>query len=333
MATRKSNIYVHRYLLRSQQGLNSRSHLTEHEGALIRVEVDGISGYACLHPWEELGDSSLNELIKQLGEERISQQVKCALDCAEVDRNARALGVSLFDGLQVPMSHATIVGGMDGVELAVAAGFDTVKLKMGRDGLMNLKLIKKVNEAFPELRIRLDFNGVSDAAAIEQFLREMGEEVRIQIDFIEDPFPVEDALGDKSWYGLRDKYGIKFALDRGVSEATADYDISVIKPAINNVQKICDDAQLAGRNVVVTSYMDHPVGQCYAAYCAGMLNANYIGLINKRCGLMTHELFEANAFTERLGKASPVWSSNIGRNESGLGFDDLFDTLDWKILN
>jgi o-succinylbenzoate synthase len=329
MATKKTKIYVHRYLLQSQHRLNAKSQTALHDGALIRVEVDGVSGYACLHPWEELGDSSLNELLKQLGDGNASQQARCALECAEVDRNARALGVSLFDGLHVPMSHATIVGGIRSVEDAVEAGFDRVKLKMGRDHLKNLNLITELYEAYPELRIRLDFNGVSDAGSMEQFLIGMDEEARRQIDFIEDPFP----LGDKAWERLRDKFQIKLAVDRGVSEATAEYDISVIKPAINNVQKICEAALLAGRNMLVTSYMDHPVGQCYAAYCAGMLNANYPDLINNRCGLMTHELFEANAFTERMGKASPVWPSSFGCKESGLGFDDLFDGLDWEILN
>ncbi len=319
----KSKTYIHRYLMHSRQGLNSRSHVTEHEGALIRVEVDGVSGYGCLHPWEELGDSSLNELISQLKEGRISRQVKCALECADADRNARALGVSLFDGLEVPMSHATIVGGVDRVELAVAAGFDTVKLKMGRDELVNLRLLKEVYEAFPELRIRLDFNGVSGAGAMEHLLSESGEELRGQIDFIEDPFP----LGDTAWDTLRDKYAVKFAVDRGVSKAVGEFDVSVVKPAINKMQKICDAAQRAGRNVVVTSYMDHPVGQCYAAYCAGKVNGNYLGLINKRCGLMTHGLYEPTEFTERLGEISPGWNSCS--NATGLGFDDLLDRLDW----
>lgn len=326
MAKKKTKIYVHEYILHSRRGLNSRSHLTEHEGALIRVEVDGVSGYGCLHPWVELGDLSLSELIYQLKEGRISRQVKCALECAEEDRNARALGVSLFDGLEVPKSHATIVDGISSVDLAVTAGFDTVKLKMGRDGLVNLNLFREVCGAFPELRIRLDFNGVSGAGNMEYFLREAGEELRRKIDFIEDPFP----LSDPAWDSLRDKYGVKFAVDRGISKAVGEFDVSVVKPAINRVQKICDAAQMAGRNVVVTSYMDHPVGQCYAAYCAGILNVKYLGLINKRCGLMTHGLYEPDAFTEKLGRVSPDWNSYS--NDDGLGFGDLLDNLVWEKL-
>jgi O-succinylbenzoate synthase len=109
-----------------------------------------------------------------------------------------------------------------------------------------------------------------------------------------------------------------------------EYDVSVVKPVINKVQKICDAAQMTGRKVVVTSYMDHPVGQCYAAYCAGIVNEQYLGLVDKRCGLMTHGLFDSNAFTERLGKVSPHWNSNS--RDKGLGFDDLLEEIDWKYI-
>lgn len=312
--------------MHSRQGLNSRSHTIQHEGALIRVEVDGVPGFGCLHPWVELGDSGLGELIKQLSEGRASRQVKCALECAAADRRARAQGVSLFAGLEVPMSHATIVGGADRVELAVAAGFDTVKLKVGRDVVENLRLLREVNGLFPELKMRLDFNGVSGEGALEFMLMEMGEGLRRQIDFIEDPFP----LGISAWDTLRDKYGVKFAVDRGIAMADGEYDVSVVKPAIDKTVKICDAAQMAGRSVVVTSYMDHPVGQCYAAYCAGLMNDMYLGLVNKRCGLMTHGIYEPTEFTERMGGISPAW--NIVSDSTGLGFDDLLDQLDWKCI-
>jgi o-succinylbenzoate synthase len=316
-------IYVYRYLMHSRVGLNSRSHTTQHEGALINVEVDGVSGYACLHPWVELGDCGLDELLSQLSEGRISRQVKCALECADVDRRARQLGVSLFDGLEVPLSHATIVGGIDQVGDAVAAGFDTIKLKMGRDVTANLQLLREVYSLYPCLKIRIDFNGVSSPGALEFMLLEIGEDLRNNIDFVEDPFP----LGHVAWDTLRDKYGIKFAVDREVSKADGEYDISVVKPAINNLEKVCDAAQMAGRSVVITSYMDHPVGQCYAAYCAGQMRGKYGGLINERCGLVTHGLYGSDDFTERMGAVSPSLNLDIGGN--GLGFDDLLERVDW----
>lgn len=325
----QESIYIHRYRLHSRTGLNSRSDLTEHEGILVRIEENGVSGYGCLHPWEELGDSSLPELLDELKEGRISRQVRSMMDCVEVDRAARAKGVSLFKGLSIPDSHATIVGGVERVHQAIEEGFSTVKIKAGREVEKELALVKEMHAAYPELRWRFDFNGVLGAGQFENFVHELGDSVREQVDFLEDPV----RLGDPSWETVRDRYAIKTAVDRGIGHATGEFDISIIKPAINDMDKICDAAQHYGRNVVVTSYMDHPIGQCYAAYCAGILNQKYLGLIDPVCGLMTHELYEPTTFSERLGTKSPKWHFAPSTNQgTGLGFDDLLENLDWERL-
>ena len=119
-------------------------------------------------------------------------------------------------------------------------------------------------------------------------------------------------------------------IDRGVEGAQGKFDVSVIKPAINQTLKICNSAQLIGRSVVVTSYMDHPIGQCYAAYCAAKLGSQYLGIIDDRCGLVTHGLYEANPFIERMGRVIPKLSIEI--EGSGLGFDDLLRDVQWRRL-
>ncbi len=322
-------LYVHRYQMLSRQGLNSRSHTTKHEGALIRVEVDGLSGYGCLHPWVELGDLSLDGLLLELKQGRESRQIRCALHCAEIDRKARSEGVSLFDGIKIPDSHATIVGGLDSVAIAVEEGFDTVKMKMGRDLEADINLLAEVHEAFPELRLRFDFNGVLSGGKIIQFVESMSAPTREQIDFLEDPCNLDAAV----WHELRDRYGLKTAVDRGIDKASVselEFDYAILKPAVNLADKLCDSARLNDRNVVITSYMDHPVGQCYAAYMAGILDEKYLGLVNKRCGLMTHGLYEQTEFTERLGGKSPSWKSPLGG--TGIGFDDLLENLAWESL-
>ena len=319
-------IYIHRYTLKSGGGLNSRSHALTHEGVLIRIDKNGDSGYACLHPWEELGDLSLDTLLKQLSEGRGSRQLNCAIDCADVDRKARQDGVSLFDSLNLPLSHATIVGGLDKIESAVDAGFDTVKLKMGKDVESNILFLNNINKEFPSLSIRIDFNGVSGFGALDKMLGEVGKEVHDKIDFIEDPFP----RGDDRWMVLRDKYGVQIGIDRGIEKAEGKFDIAVVKPAINDTVKICEAAQLAGRSVVITSYMDHPVGQRYAAFCAAKLNSQYLGLVNSRCGLVTHGLYESDEFIERAGRVAPELF--VEPCSTGLGFDDLLEKVNWKKL-
>jgi len=144
-------------------------------------------------------------------------------------------------------------------------------------------------------------------------------------------------IGEDVWEELRDVYGVKTAVDRGVagaSEGELEFDYAVLKPAVNSLDKLCSVTQMNGRQAIVTSYMDHPVGQCYAAYMAGVLNRDYLGIVDKRCGLMTHGLFEPTAFTEQLqdylGAPSPQWS--LTSKGTGLGFDELLEALPWKAV-
>jgi O-succinylbenzoate synthase len=90
----------------------------------------------------------------------------------------------------------------------------------------------------------------------------------------------------------------------------------VIKPAIQEIP--CSDAE-----VVVTSYMDHPLGQLCAAYAAA-----YAG-ITTTCGLITHVLYEPDPFIERMQITD---ARLVPPGRSGFGFDDLLEGLPWRSL-
>ncbi|MDB4734992.1 hypothetical protein OAF62_04645, partial [Akkermansiaceae bacterium] len=76
----------------------------------------------------------------------------------------------------------------------------------------------------------------------------------------------------------------------------------------------------SSQRVVVTSYLDHPIGQCFAAYEAGKSG------IREICGLQSHGVFVANPFSEELGELSPAFRPPV---EKGLGFSDLLGGMDW----
>ena len=82
------------------------------------------------------------------------------------------------------------------------------------------------------------------------------------------------------------------------------------------------------QRVVVTSYMEHPVGQAFAAWEAARLGLQFPGLVGL-CGLQTHHLFEPDEFSEMLGPWSPSFQVPAGY---GLGFDDLLEALPWTRL-
>ncbi len=213
-------VSVHRYTLVSKSGLNARSARREHCGALLRVGDGsrGAYGYGCIHPWPELGDAGLDETLEALAGGVLTPLSCRALECAEADAAARAGGVSLFAGLAVPPSHATLVMDGDAVRAAVEAGFGIVKLKVGKDLPEEKEFICGQSARFPRLRWRLDFNGVLTPGELDGFLAGLGGDVRERIDFLEDAcVPGGGGAGGVC--------GIPLAVDRGVEVARGGFDV------------------------------------------------------------------------------------------------------------
>lgn len=259
-------IYVHRYALNTRRG------------ALIRVD----GGFGDIHPWPELGDAPLDEQLALLARGETTPLTRASLHNARVDAEARARGVSLFEGLAIPLSHWP---GND-----PPAGFDTIKTK----GVL----------PFPsDVRVRIDFNARLSA---DEFLRVAETLPKDRIDFIEDPCPYDEDV----WRELRERTGLRLALDR--FEGVAD--VLVHKPALQTTFPRFDG------EIVVTSYMDHPVGQFFAAYVAAT------NRVSARCGLFTHVLYEPDAFIERIRADGARLLAPEG---TGIGFDDLLEDLPW----
>lgn len=266
-------MYVYRYTLHSKRA-------TTRVGALLRVG----DGFADVHPWPELGDASLDEQLGLLARGETTPLTRASLRLAQLDADARRRGVSLFEGLTIPLSHWP---GND-----PPAGFDTIKTK----GVVE----------FPEnVRIRIDFNARLTA---QEFLRIAETLPKERIDFIEDPCPYDERI----WRALRVHTGLPLALDRFEGDA----DVLVHKPALQTDWPSHND-------VVVTSYMDHPVGQFGAAYIAATHQTN------ARCGLFTHVLYEPDEFLERIESDGARLLPPRG---TGIGFDDLLEQLPWTSI-
>jgi len=187
----------------------------------------------------------------------------------------------LFDGLAIPRSHWP---GSDPPD-----GFDTVKVKMPGGVLP------------PSHRLRLDFNASIDAAAFAALAPTLPRE---RIDFVEDPCPYDAA----TWRALHD-LGFHLALDRHV--ATDGVDVLVVKPAVQDVPHV-------DIPIIITSYMDHPIGQLHAAYVAATHTPN------ATCGLVTNVLFESDPFLERMR----IDNARLVPPD----FTDLLEALPWKRL-
>ncbi|NNC89573.1 MAG: hypothetical protein HKN82_14050 [Akkermansiaceae bacterium] len=312
-------VYAWHYELHGRAGLNARSARRDFPGALIRIG----SGFGCLHPWTELGDPPLPALLAAVAAGDDSEPLaKRARACARRDGRAREAGTSLFagDGVEVPRSHATVPDwNPEHIEQAVDRGFDRIKLKCGADLREEGRTFRAWVTRWPALRWRLDCNGVPRREALQEFVGSLTAEAMARIDFVEDPFDYEAG----TWEAFARDSGLRLAIDRGAETFAGGAAVLVWKPAL--LESAAVEAVAAGHDleVVATSYMDHPLGQCFAAAEAARHPGLGVG------GLQTHELFEPTAFSESLGPAGPAFRIPPG---TGLGFDRILEGLPWKRL-
>ncbi len=264
-------------------------------GALLRVETaGGAFGYADVHPWEELGDLPLAEQLSKLSRGEITDLTRASLAFAALDGAARAEGRSLWDGLTVPPSHFLLPGAADAVpealEAASSEGFTRFKLKVGGDPDAEKRLLLALADVLAETggKLRLDYNERLTAPEFAARFARLDALLPV-LDFVEDPCPFDL----NTWPELSRQTGAKFA------------------------------PHTSARRVVVTTYLDHPLGQLGAAWVAAQLAPG------KTHGLVSHRGYARNAFSDRLGWNGPNLTLPGG---TGFGFDDKLAQLDWDPL-
>lgn len=312
---------ISRYRLKSRGYLNAVTGRREFEGALIRVG----DGYGCIHPWPELGDPPLEKCLADLQGPRRWPIVRRALRCAEYDAAARSRDESLFEEMEVPPSHATLAkADAATVDAAVELGFTVVKLKCGRSLRSETSFLEAMARAHPQLKWRLDFNEALEPEAAAGFLEALTPQTRAALDFVEDPCP----FSETAWAALFRRTRVPLAVDREAAPHREAAQVMVVKPAVDEPYLLAEAAIAHSQCVVLTSYMDHPFGQAFAAWEAARLELQFPGITGV-CGLQTHHLFESNPFIEALGPWSPAFQTPPG---TGIGFDDLLDELPWTRL-
>lgn len=295
-------VYAWRYRMVTGHALNRRSAEMEVEGFLIHHG----GGYGCVQPWPSLGHASLEDHWRALAQRVRMPLLERALLCARMDGEARAASRSWWSDVDVPLSHATITDLSEENLGDALAGFTHAKCKVAAGDASALTAWAR---RYPHLRLRLDCNEVPTEEEFSAFILELPEDVRERIEWVEDPF----AYDADRWLSWKNKYGMQLALDRALNEETAsDEWVSIWKPAWQECP--------AASSLVVTSAMDHPVGQCWAAYSAARVGVRQV------CGLRTDHLFAPDAFLEKMGSWCAEWPQLDG---TGMGFDELLEKLPW----
>jgi o-succinylbenzoate synthase len=316
-------IHVHRYTLRTGAALNAVSVRRQFDGALLRVN----DGFAALHPWPEFGDAPVEQQLRTLRDGGSTPLLERTLHIAAVDGAARREGRSLFDGLKVPRSHYSWSAAQTTqvqLEYLRERGFHMIKAKGYASYGETRSFLDGVTRAAPELRLRVDFNGCLEPAIFAKFIEFMPLKVYRALDVIEDPTPYDPAV----WQAFRERWGVKLALDKGWREAQGGFDAVVIKPARRDWREV--HARHPESPMIITSAMDHALGQSYAAYEGALAALAHPDLISD-CGLCTQHLFERDPFFARLEVEQGVLQ--VDRTGTGLGFDDLLQSLLWTPLD
>lgn len=291
-----------RYTMKLRMPPNARTTAHSVEGALVRIG----GGTGCLHPWEELGDPSLDDQLVALKTGNDTGMTRQCRYCCALDAAARSRGTSIFADVEIPSSHGIW---FEGVEEARLENLEFLKMKCGPDVVAEAARLKEVVVRLPEARWRIDFNATLDRDSFLAWRDALGVDLLEKIDLVEDPMPIDAG----SWDELQAEVPFDLAADREKNPAR----VKVVKPLL-------DEVDTGASNCLVTSYMDHPIGQCFAALIASRFSEPLRG-----SGLLTHWLFEDDPFVERMRDSHGVLLAPEG---TGLGFDDLLDDLPWKTL-
>jgi O-succinylbenzoate synthase len=269
------------------------------EGALLQSEFkDGSVGYSDVHPWPELGDKPLSDQLALLQRGITTPLTNRSLYFAQIDAKARAKKKYLFDDLEIPPSHWLLSSGK------IPEGISTVKIKA--DPSADIK--KMISDLPSHLKIRIDFNNKHTYETFSKWIKTISE-FWDRIDFIEDPFP----YNKKQWESMPVPLAGDFQKERGK--------IAVVKPAVEEIAPF-----LQADQVVITSYLDHPLGQLCAAYAAALTQKSHPEKLGV-CGLLSHEAYNQNPFSERFQLKGACLC--VPTQGTGFGFDDLLEKTAW----
>lgn len=314
--------WYHRYELRPTP--KAAQNLRPREGALLRVEwPDGV-GYADCFAWPELGDAELSQQLHSLTGKPLPLAAR-SLALARADAVARSEKRNLFMGLAVCASHYLVpdFSSLTEAELVdiQAAGFGCLKLKIRAHSRAQREALRDFQASLRgQFRLRLDANSQMSFADCEQLLdRNMDLS---QIDFFEDPCPFDP----RHWSELNRRLSLAWDQPRHppAIEVQPTFGVRVLKPAAQDI--FVEAERSPGKAICVTSYLDHPVGQCFAAWQAGMLGSTRPLLAG---GLQTQGVYEVTVFSEALGPPRQPFAWPQGE---GIGFGEILSGLAWKEL-
>ena len=191
----------------------ARAAIEYRAGVVVELtDSEGVRGLGEASPLPEFGEGSARDVLGLLGayapdlldgipadlDEPGAAALRCALDVAELDLEGRQEGLPvaalLTDSPRAGVATNAVIGDgppervLEEVREAVEAGFRTLKMKVGAKAPdEDVRRIRLIRIAMPELEIRLDANGGWDEDTAADTLRRLDG---CELELVEQPVPV-----------------------------------------------------------------------------------------------------------------------------------------------
>lgn len=244
--------------------------------------VDGEIVWSEAAPLENWGTESLSECLGALAAwctDDVLPRCPAARFAVDGLRLSRAHAVSPAPRLRcqytlgIQDTKQTVVA----VKSAMAAGFSTIKIKVGTDLNRDVERVVEVFRFFPETTIRVDANGAWNRSQAAEFLQRTRD---VALDLVEQPLEPADLSGLSH---LREMALAPIAADESANNmeyrnqllTTHAVDAVVLKPSTFGSRRSLDEyvkrAQEADVRVIFSSAIESTVGRILAAEIAACL--------------------------------------------------------------
>lgn len=238
------------------------------KGVLLKYEDDTYSLY---HPIESLGDLPVENFLSLLKRGNDLTKKVEGLRCSEED--FKEFTSSKLKSYYSAPSFKSLFEKVEGIE---SFGFSSVKLKVSSLSEIEKNLVK-LNEA--PFQYIFDFNGREETKSFQDLSSGLISFLDKRVLYLEDP--------SKSAPNLA---GVPLASD--FISYDGQENLKVVKPTgFNHELSFVDRSK-----TVVTSYLDHPLGQMIAALWAVRKG------ITLDCGLHSHTYYSSNKYSELFTK-------------------------------
>jgi hypothetical protein len=269
------------------------------DGLLLRFVDESIAGgesFSLYHPIETLGDLPIREFLNS-DEKRQLLTDKILNLSLNANENISGLVESYY--LSSSWNHL-----LKNKDKIFKDGFKLVKLKAA-----NLKEIDfRILDELPFDYI-FDFNGREKLESFKSLDKASKFFLKERTKYIEDPYQLN--------LKTNEKMDFKLASDFINYKDQSDY--FIVKPTGFNHNPFVESKQnTLNKSLVVTSYLDHPVGQLLAAKWA------VHNKIFNACGLWTHVVFESNAYSELFKTTGKI---DLGLKDE---FISLLKNEEWR---